>query len=193
MKIATFLITEQEVSMTGKKKLLWIGAAVFILLAAIVLLLLLQPSNARLLLSPEDAQLQIGQTQRLQILSEEGKIQKLSAVWSSQSDVVATVDENGLVTAVSAGETRITAQVQYKGSQYSLNAMVTVIDPNQADKVMVAGDATQEKPDFEGKCFTVYSATNGVTADMDAGTIRFSDEVKQTEVFFAPNGTRSKV
>ena len=171
--------------MTGKKKLLWIGAATFVLLAAIVILLLLQPSDARLSLSPEDAQLQIGQTQQLQILSEEGKTQKLSAVWSSQSDVVATVDENGLVTAVSAGETRITAQVESKGKEYSLSTIVTVIDPNQADKVMVAGDATQEKPDFEGKCFTVYSATNGVTADMDAGTIQFSDEVKQTEVFFA--------
>ena len=171
--------------MTGKKKLLWIGAAAFILLAAIVLLLLLQHSDARLSLSPEDAQLQIGQTQQLQILSEEGKTQKLSAVWSSQSDVVATVNENGLVTAVSAGETRITAQVEHKGKEYSLSTIVTIIDPNQADKVMVAGDATQEKPDFEGKCFTVYSATNGVTADMDAGTLQFSDEVKQTEVFFA--------
>ena len=167
--------------MTGKKKLLWIGAAVFILLAAIVLLLLLQPSDVRLSLSPEDAQLQIGQTQQLQIFSEEGKTQKLSAVWSSQSDVVATVDENGLVTAVSTGETRITAQVERKGKEYSLSTIVTVIDSNQADKVMMAGDATQEKPDFEGKCFTVYSATNGVTADMDAGTIQFSDEVAVKE------------
>ena len=171
--------------MTGKKKLLWIGAAVFVLLAAIVLWLLLQPSDARLLLSPEDTQLQVGQTQQLQIHSEEGKTQELSAVWSSQSDVVATVDENGLVTAVSAGETRITAQVEQSGKAYSLSAIVTVTDPNQPNKVTVAGDATKEKPDFEGKCFTVYSATNGVTADMDAGTIRFSDEVKQTEVFFA--------
>jgi len=171
--------------MTGKKKLLWIGAATFVLLAAIVILLLLQPSDARLSLSPEEAQLQIGQTQQLQILSEEGKTQKLSAVWSSQSDVVATVDENGLVTAVSAGETRITAQVESKGKEYSLSTIVTVIDPNQADKVTMAGDETKEKPDFEGKCFTAYSATNGVTADMDAGTIQFSDEVKQTEVFFA--------
>lgn len=171
--------------MTGKKKLLLIGAAVFILLAAIVLLLLLQPSDPRLLLNPENANLQIGQTQRLQILSEEGKTQKLSAVWSSQSDVVATVDEKGVVTAVSAGEARITAQVECKGKEYSLSTIVTVIDSNQLDKVMVAGDTTQEKPDFEGKCFTIYSATNGVTADMDAGTIQFSDEVKQTEVFFA--------
>ena len=46
--------------MTGKKKLLWIGAAAFVLLAAIVLLLFLQPSDVRLTLSPEDAQLQIG-------------------------------------------------------------------------------------------------------------------------------------
>lgn len=106
--------------MTDKKKLFWIGTAVFILLVAVVLVLLLQPSNARFSLGPGDAQLQVGQTHQFQILSEKGKAQKLSAVWSSQSDVVATVDENGLVTAVGAGETRITAQLARKGDRKSV-------------------------------------------------------------------------
>lgn len=49
--------------------------------------------------------------------------------WSSSDETVATVDGNGLVTAVSEGNATITASFEYEGTVYSDSSNVTV-EPN---------------------------------------------------------------
>lgn len=51
--------------------------------------------------------------------------EKLELVWTSDDETVATVDENGLVTAVGAGETTI--RVSARGGELSGSCVVTVV------------------------------------------------------------------
>lgn len=51
--------------------------------------------------------------------------EKLELVWTSDDETVATVDENGLVTAVGAGETTI--RVSARGGELSGSCLVTVV------------------------------------------------------------------
>lgn len=68
--------------------------------------------------------------------------------WASSDSAVATVDENGLVTAVDVGEAEITAEV--KGE--TLTCKVTVKAPVEGEKVIFSDD-------FEGELATSTDAT----------------------------------
>lgn len=68
--------------------------------------------------------------------------------WASSDSAVATVDENGLVTAVDVGEAEITAEV--KGE--TLTCKVTVKAPVEGEKVIFSDD-------FEGELATATDAT----------------------------------
>ena len=74
------------------------------------------------------------------------KIQLINVVWTSSDDVVATVDENGLVTAIAVGEATITATT-VDGSNLFASCKVTVV-PTLAesialDKTEISLEATE--------------------------------------------------
>ncbi len=60
--------------------------------------------------------------------------------WSSKNEDIATVDEKGLVTGVSAGETTITAKVKGKES-LSATCTVTVTNPAISGELSISGNA----------------------------------------------------
>lgn len=60
--------------------------------------------------------------------------------WSSKNEDIATVDEKGLVTGVSAGETTITAKVKGKESLFAI-CTVTVTNPAISGELSISGNA----------------------------------------------------
>ena len=168
------------------RKLLWIivPVAVLAIAAAVTLLLLLPSGNITIAIQPQKITLETGQSQQLQIVSEKGSISQNTVVWSSLSDVVASVDENGLVTAKEPGNTRIVATVSAKGKEAVAYADITVTAVS-IDKIQVGGDEVKDDIEIKGEKFTVLSASDGVAYDMDKGIIEISDAVKQTEIIFA--------
>ncbi|MDD6275633.1 MAG: bacterial Ig-like domain-containing protein, partial [Clostridia bacterium] len=70
----------------------------------------------------------------------------ISAVeWTSDKESVATVDENGVVKAVSAGTANITATVTYAGRTYSAKSKVTV---NAVEVTSIAINTNPDKTEY---------------------------------------------
>ena len=78
--------------------------------------------------SPASASLQVGQTQQLtpQTFDQAGNPFSTTVTWTSNNTAVATVDQAGLVSAVSAGTAKITAS---NGSIVSPASTITVTSP----------------------------------------------------------------
>lgn len=83
-------------------------------------------------LSDRDVALEIGETLQLEVVpdKEEYKKLKVNITWNSSDDDVATVSKDGLVTAVSGGESKIKAIIKYAGKEYSTSCVVTVKSPD---------------------------------------------------------------
>lgn len=79
-------------------------------------------------LSPSEATIPLGSTQGLTATVLPTTTSDQSLTWTSNNEAVATVDENGLVTALQAGEATITAKTN-DGSNKSATALVKVIVP----------------------------------------------------------------
>ncbi len=86
-----------------------------------------EPEEASLVVTPEEVTLHvIGQTQQLHAEMNISEIDDTEVTWTVNDDKVATVDGNGLVTAVGEGEATVTASVTYEGEEYSASCSVTV-------------------------------------------------------------------
>lgn len=91
---------------------------------------------------PSDAVIEKGETQQLQIeysaddKATEEKIaeaaEKLTLEWTSSNEDVATVDENGMVTAVGAGEADITASIKDANISSTTHVKVVIL-PTDVD------------------------------------------------------------
>ena len=85
----------------------------------------------------EAARVEKGSTTQLSAaISPSGAADK-TVIWSSEEEGIAAVDENGLVTGVSAGTTTITA-TSVSNSAVSASCTVTVIDPEAVSAVSTA-------------------------------------------------------
>ena len=117
--------------MKNKKKLWVIIVAAILLLIGIAVLLgrtLGKQETFLVTLNERDVTLEIGETKQLQILpiDEEDKLPKYKTEWKSSNPQVATVDDDGLVTAIAAGETRITVLITTGEKEYSASCVITI-------------------------------------------------------------------
>lgn len=79
-------------------------------------------------LNERDVALDVGGTVQLELESniDSEQVEDVEARWRSQRDSIATVTDEGLVTAVGGGETIVEAVVLYDGKEYRLPCVVTV-------------------------------------------------------------------
>ncbi len=168
----------------SKKKLLWILIpAVVLVIAAVCTLLFLLPGDAQFRVTPGNATLDVGQTQKLELVAPDGSRQNLPTRWYSEIPTVAVVNSDGVVTASAAGTTKVTAIVTYKGMEHAASAFITVTG-GEAEKLSVAGDvSTQWIPDPDSK-FILSSSSAGVIANAKEGSIQIQNIVSNTEMFF---------
>lgn len=76
-------------------------------------------------LAPSEVTLEVGATEQLTATIEPADADNLNVSWTTSDDTVATVDENGLVTAVASGETVITVTTEDGG--FTAVSTVTVV------------------------------------------------------------------
>lgn len=168
------------------KKLLWmiVGIAVLVVATVVACIWLWPSDDITVSIQPQKVTLEVFKTQQLEIVSQDGAVQAKNVKWSSSSSVVATVSNTGLVTAVSPGEATIKAVVTLNGKECFASAEVTVVGQT-VTQIQVGGDVVEIDPEIKGKQFTIFSASEGVSYDMDQGILTLSDSVKQSEIIFA--------
>ena len=82
------------------------------------------------ILSRREAAVELGEMMQLEVIpDEECRNMKPEITWISSNPAVAAVSEDGSVTAVAGGESKITAIARYRGEEYSASCMVTVKAP----------------------------------------------------------------
>lgn len=86
----------------------------------------------------------------------------ISYVWTSSDESVATVDENGLVTALAEGETTITAVLE-QNPDYSMSAVLAVTEA--ADGVFFTGSVPEELSAYETVTLTAAYFEDGVETE----------------------------
>ncbi len=174
----------KESHKTINKKLLLGGIIGIVLLAAIVIGgILLQPTDkgaAKLSLSPQEQTMAVGETQMLQLVNHTDGSKLLQAKWESSSTAVATVNESGLVTAVSPGRTTVKAIVSIDGIHYTASAKIKV-SGKQADLLSVDGSSV---PAVERE-FLISQKTANVKDYPMQGRVEISDDIKDTYMIFA--------
>ncbi|MEG1773134.1 MAG: Ig-like domain-containing protein [Clostridia bacterium] len=82
-------------------------------------------------LAPQAATLKVGKTLRLAAQIQPWNATERSILWVSNNPTVATVDENGIVTAIAYGEATITAMTAEGG--FTADCLITVPDNSQID------------------------------------------------------------
>jgi len=170
----------------GSKKRIWglIAAAALVVLLVVSAIIFWSSASVSMFIDPERITLEVGQTYSLQLTKKDGSKQDVSAKWSCDTIGVATVDRNGVVTAVGSGRAMVSAVVKKGGKEYVATAQVTVYEEG-GTRVSVSGDKTQGPPDFRGEKFSIFEATDKVTYDMSAGTIQIPKSLKQSEIYFS--------
>lgn len=97
-----------------------------------------------------------------------------SLIWESSNEEVATVDNNGTITAVSAGKAKITVTSKDVGRSAVCSVTVTDsinttgITPVQSETVdITVGEATQLTANVEGDSPVIWKSDNSYIADVD--------------------------
>lgn len=133
---------------------------------------------------PEDDEVPVGEVNGIIMSKKAGRVaadgtMQLSATvrpsnaenqaltWSSSDETVATVDENGLVTAVSSGKADITATSAANGAISSV-CTVTVVDLSGSQSVAYTASATKDKLYSFNPALPASTAT--VIGDFSGGT-----------------------
>ena len=88
---------------------------------------------------PIAATITAGETTQLNLTITPESATYKTAAWTSSNDAIATVDENGMVTGVAAGQVQITATT-VDGTQLSATSVVTVL-PRKASDITVTPDS----------------------------------------------------
>ena len=169
----------------NNKKILWIFLAAVAVVAAVAALIILWPSGEiNVQIKPRQVTMETGQTHQFALVDQDGEKVDSWVKWSSTAPAVATVNQKGLVTAITPGKATVQAVVTIQGKQCFASAQITVAE-EQVARIEVGGDSVQDDPQIKGKCFTVLSASEGVAYDMEQGTIAVTNSVKQSEMIFA--------
>lgn len=92
-------------------------------------------------------------------------------VWSSSAESVATVDQNGLVTGVTVGETTITAK---KSETLSVQAKITVVDENNAKVKVSFNSDINDLFIVDDSAKTATLTTQGITFLIKQGSSNIS-------------------
>lgn len=132
--------------------------------------------NPKILLDYDAIELKAGESKRLVAHFEPAETQNIAHTWSSSDEEVATVDETGLVKAVSAGDAKITAKAMAGGNKAS--CVVTVVgkstggsnsgndnssDKNEAPTKLTPGGGLEiKKAPFQLGFLKVQSSTTGL-------------------------------
>ena len=114
-----------------------------------------------------------------------------SAKWSSSNDKIATVDEDGLVTGVEAGEVKITATHDGDSSSITL----VVIAPaeakedsgNEAMTIIVSGNKI--KVPYDGQAHTIEYTYSSDRDDFEQGKVKMNAEAPSRTFAGATRGT----
>ena len=102
-----------------------------------------------------------------------------AAKFSSSDNAIATVDNNGVVTAVAVGKVKITA-VSDLDASFSDSVNLEVVDPELADgAISYAYASGEEKTEILGKLekFAVESKLTGLTLYGDGGYVLYNPSV----------------
>ena len=150
-----------------------------------------------------DFDLEIGRTQSLGIVcNPENTTDDINVEWTSSDNKVATVDENGVVTALAEGTAVITAKVGDKTASVTVTVKaipITSITIDAPSKVLVGGnvdikvtvnptDATYNMSDLK-----FVSSNSDVLTINEDGTIVAKGLGKAILTVEAPNGVKSQV
>ncbi len=115
-----------------KKKILFVAlAAVILMIMPFIVFKVCSGKSVEafeISLNERDVAIEIGETLQLQVVPDEDVQEKSTPdiSWTTKDSSVATVDEDGVVTGVAGGESRITAIVKYAGKEYTASCVVTV-------------------------------------------------------------------
>ena len=150
-----------------------------------------------------DFDLGIGKTQSLNVVcNPENTTDDINVEWTSSDNKVATVNENGIVTAIAEGTAVITAKVGDKTASVTVTVKaipITSITIDAPSKVLVGGnvdvkltvnptDATYNMSDLK-----FVSSNSDVLAINEDGTIVARGLGKAILTVEAPNGVKSQI
>ena len=100
--------------------------------------------------------------------------------WKSDNEDIATVDENGVVTGVAAGQVKITATAGEHTDSITLRVVGTDSDKgnvNQGEKMIIIINGDKEKKTYNGEVQTLgYSATSPSTELFDINKLHLINE-----------------
>lgn len=150
-------------------------------------------------IDPSEANVAVGKTLELTAVFEPANVTNKNVTWSSSNESVATVDENGVVTAVALGEAVITA-ASAENTDITATCTVTVVDkvdePTTAMFCNVffdypAGSANQKddtkfEGDADGVKIVVNKGTSTAPMYVSDGELRVYNGNSMS--FTAPNG-----
>ncbi len=173
------------------------------MLLAILLALQLVPAFADTILS-NVIQTQSELLDTLKIINESGKTMLVgktlqlylpygydSAKWSSSDDTIATVDQDGLVTGMEAGEVKITAT---HGSDSSSITLVVIApaetkegSENEAMTIIVSGNKI--KVPYDGQAHAIEYTYSSDREDFVPGKVRMNAEAPSRTIAGATRGT----
>ncbi len=105
-----------------------------------------------------------------------------SVQWESSMETVATVSQNGLVTALSGGETTIAAVVTCGGSQSVRYARVTVNQP-AIEQAEVPGAVNQSAPETPND-YILDTVSESVIVDEGTKNLFFNNAYSDTKAYF---------
>ncbi len=113
------------------KKWIWLPILLLLIVVTVFTSMTLMAENdeeSLFNLSERDIVLEVDESKKVELESEEVNVKtaNLTVSWKSSKPSVASVDKDGTIKAVSGGETKITAVVEYKGKEYSTSCVVTV-------------------------------------------------------------------
>ncbi len=137
-------------------------------------------SNADFVLNEEAVTLEVGDTCQLSV-SAKG-LRGYSVTWETSSENVATVDEDGLVTALTSGTATVSAVMTSGKKQFVRYADITV-GGQELEQATVAGDENKPIPE-DPNSYILDSISDGVLIDERTQNLFLNNAGGDTQVYF---------
>ncbi len=137
-------------------------------------------TDATFSLNEENVTLDAGGTCQLSVSAKHAG--SYNVRWETSSETVATVNQNGLVTAVSGGEATISAIMTGDNGQSVRYAKVVVSRPEVA-QTAVPGAANKAAPETEN-IYILDTASESVLVDSENQNLFFNNSYSETKAYF---------